>query len=260
MTSAHELHPAPKLPLLPPPTLETVETGQIPRPTRHDPRVCLATGCDKSLAGYRSNAKCCSTRCRVRVHRAGGASRSQRLASRWGIELRDFWRTPPWFFAALDAEFHFGLDAAAAGTDDALCERFITPDDNALFTSWAERCDPERPWVYINPPYSKKAGRGKGLLLWVQKAVVERDAGVGVAMVVPPAPSTRYHKLLKAECVELRHPPSRLPFIHPDTGVPMRGNRGDTMVALLEPGRRGPAVESYCDRLARPRLSRTNRG
>lgn len=216
-----------------------------------DRRVCVV--CSESLEGRRRTAKVCSTRCRVRLHRAGGAVRSRLLAARWGIEVRDFWRTPRWFFDALDSELRFGLDAAAAGEDDALCSRFITPDDDALVVSWADRCDPARPWVFVNPPYSKKAGRGKGLLLWAQKAVLERDAGVGVALVVPPAPSTRYHKLLKAEGVEIRHPPSRVPFLHPDTGVPMRGNRGDTMVALLEPGERGPARERYCGKLARPR-------
>jgi hypothetical protein len=77
--------------------------------------------------------------------------------------------------------------------------------------------------------------------------VAERDAGLTVCLLVPPSPSTRYHQLLKAESVELRLRKRRLAFLHPDTGLPMKGNRGDSMVAVLRPGVRGPAVEAYFD-------------
>lgn len=46
-------------------------------------------------------------------------------------DQRDLWRTPPALFAALDAEFCFQLDAAAA-PHNALCRKFISekkPDD-----------------------------------------------------------------------------------------------------------------------------------
>ena len=173
----------------------------------------------------------------MRGHR-GQASRSAALAARWGIEARDFWRTPPWLFAQLDAELRFGLDAATAGPSDALC------------CSWRAACDPARPAAFCNPPYSRKGGRGHGLLRWAEAAVRARDEGLTVALLLPPSPSTRYHRLLHKEAVELRMPDQRLAFLHPDTGVPTAGNRGDSMVAVLRPGQRGPAVTTYFTREA----------
>jgi phage N-6-adenine-methyltransferase len=206
-------------------------------------RSCLV--CGEPLTLRRSDALTCSGRCRVRLHRKGGVTRSARLAARWGLSARDFWRTPPDLFRHLDAEFGFGLDAAAAGPDDGLCSSFLTPDDDALTCSWVVHCTTGA--AFCNPPYSRKGGRGQGLLAWAKKAVAERDAGLTVCLLVPPSPSTRYHQLLKAESVELRLPKKRLAFLHPDTGLPMKGNRGDSMVAVLRPGRRGPAVEAYFD-------------
>ncbi|MEN4445706.1 DNA N-6-adenine-methyltransferase, partial [Enterobacter hormaechei] len=52
-------------------------------------------------------------------------------------DQRDLWRTPPAFFASLDAEFCFQLDAAAA-PHNALCRKFITADQNTLETPWAD--------------------------------------------------------------------------------------------------------------------------
>ncbi len=75
-----------------------------------------------------------------------------------------------------------------------------------------------------------------------------RDQGLTVAMLVPPSPGTRYHRLLHKEAVELRLPDRRLAFLHPDTGVPTAGNRGDSMVAVLRPGQSGPARTLYMTR------------
>ncbi len=202
-------------------------------------------GCGTPLDGRRSQARACGPTCRQRIRRAGGpVPRSVRLTAAWNLGPNALWRTPPEVFAQLDAELHFGLDAAAAG-DDALCWPCLTPDDDALTASWRQCCHPDRQAAFCNPPYSKAGGRGRGLLAWAEAAVRARDEGLVVALLVPPAPSTAYHKLLKAEAVELRHFPRRLAFLHPDTGRPVSGNRGESMVALLRPGSRGPAVESY---------------
>lgn len=52
-------------------------------------------------------------------------------------DQRDLWRTPPAIFFALDAEFCFQLDAAAA-PHNALCRKFITAEQNTLETPWAD--------------------------------------------------------------------------------------------------------------------------
>lgn len=168
------------------------------------------------------------------------------LAARWDIEPRDFWRTPQWVVSRIALEIGgFGLDAAAADTTDALCPRFLTPDIDALVARWRDHCDPALPAAWCNPPYSRRGGRGRGLLAWVEAAVRARDAGLLVVMLVPPSPSTRYHRLLHREAVELRMPPKRLAFLHPDTGEPMKGNRSDSMLAFLRPGESGPARTTY---------------
>ncbi|MCL9231089.1 phage N-6-adenine-methyltransferase [Salmonella enterica subsp. enterica serovar Enteritidis] len=67
-------------------------------------------------------------------------------------DQRDLWRTPPALFAALDAEFCFQLDAAAA-PHNTLCRKFITAEQNTLETSWADYLNVPG-YVWLNPPYS----------------------------------------------------------------------------------------------------------
>lgn len=45
------------------------------------------------------------------------------------------WETPPSFFAALDAEFNFTLDAAATPSN-AKCAKFFTLNENGLTQKW----------------------------------------------------------------------------------------------------------------------------
>ena len=171
----------------------------------------------------------------------GPTPRSELLHRATDLPPKDFWRTPQWLFDLLDSEFGpFDLDAAATPTD-ARCDAFLTVLDNALTIDWSSRGSR----VFVNPPYSRAGGDGEGLLAWVQAAVRARDAGAVVVMVAPPALSTRYHQVLKSEAIELLHLPRRVPFLDPDTGEPRKGNRGDTMVAVLIPDERGPAVERY---------------
>lgn len=59
----------------------------------------------------------------------------------------DNWLTPPDLFHLLNREFGFDLDASASLGHEK-CERFITPEENALVTPWAGRA------VWCNPPYS----------------------------------------------------------------------------------------------------------
>lgn len=93
------------------------------------------------------------------------------------------WTTPQDLFDGLDAEFHFGLDAAADGTN-AKCKCYFTERDDAL----REDCH----WlgwpgaVWLNPPY------GRGLNRWVAKAAATAKAGTTVVMLIPARPDTRY--------------------------------------------------------------------
>lgn len=45
------------------------------------------------------------------------------------------WRTPPWLYRVLDAEFHFDLDAASEDAC-ALAPRWLTHEEDCLTTDW----------------------------------------------------------------------------------------------------------------------------
>ena len=48
---------------------------------------------------------------------------------------RDDWETPPDFFAELNEEFHFTLDACAL-PETAKCAAYFTPEDDGLSKAW----------------------------------------------------------------------------------------------------------------------------
>jgi phage N-6-adenine-methyltransferase len=99
-------------------------------------------------------------------------------ASKSDKAFRDFTQTPPWLFHAFDHRFNYGLDGAALPIS-ALCEKFISPEQNSLTTNWsALLSDSERPTVWVNPPYSN-------ILPWVKKAVEQRELGVLTTLFVP---------------------------------------------------------------------------
>lgn len=67
--------------------------------------------------------------------------------------------TPKEFFAELDKEFHFALDAAATEAS-AKCAAFYTPENDGLTKPWNIAGGA----VFCNPPYGREIGK------WVRKA------------------------------------------------------------------------------------------
>jgi site-specific DNA-methyltransferase (adenine-specific) len=93
----------------------------------------------------------------------------------------DLWRTPPDLFAALDAEFDFGLDAAALPDgSDSLCLRWLF---DALRADWTTIASGRA--VYLNCPYSK-------VRAFIGKAALERRCGCTVVALVPARTDTRW--------------------------------------------------------------------
>ena len=91
----------------------------------------------------------------------------------------DEWATPQDFFDALDAEFGFELDAAAA-VENAKCAQWIGAFTDALSQpSW------EGLRVWVNPPYSRCRE-------FVAKAAEEAQKGCTVVMLIPSRTDTRY--------------------------------------------------------------------
>ena len=102
------------------------------------------------------------------------------------------WETPPDFFKALDAEFHFTLDAAASH-ENALCPYYCTPegsiveggviDTDGLSTNWNGYR------VFCNPPYDSSLGD------WAKKASRSHGCSL-VVMLLPPSVDTAWYTRL----------------------------------------------------------------
>lgn len=114
------------------------------------------------------------------------------------------WCTPQDFFDALDAEFHFVLDAAAT-VKSAKCANYYTPETDGLNSSWV--CGGT---VFCNPPYGRDIGK------WVQKAHAEAQKGVTVVMLIPARTDTSYFHDYIYNQAEIRFVRGRLKFTDED--------------------------------------------
>ena len=113
--------------------------------------------------------------------------------------IRPDWRTPAALYDQLDDEFGFVLDAATDG-ENARAGAHLTPDDNALWRSWAPGP------TFCNPPYGPRLGE------WVEKAWREAGAGVTVVMLIPSRTDTRWFHDYCLRADEIRFVKGRLRF------------------------------------------------
>ncbi|PBO08783.1 phage N-6-adenine-methyltransferase [Aeromonas salmonicida] len=154
-------------------------------------------------------------------------------------DTRDMTQTPLYLFRALDLEFNFALDAAAL-PETALCQKYLTPDIDALSVDWGDFISPlvRSPWAWLNPPYSNIAP-------WVNKAIEQQGLGIGTVMLVPQDTSTAWYPGELAS--EVRHITGyrdergkwhngRVSFINKATGEEMKGNPKGSMFLIFAPG------------------------
>lgn len=147
--------------------------------------------------------------------------------SKTPLDQRDLWRTPPALFAALDAEFCFQLDAAAA-QHNALCRNFITAEQNTLETPWSDYLNVPG-YVWMNPPYSD-------ITPFVKKAAAESANQIGTVMLVPADTSVGWFKEAIQTASEVRFiTAGRLAFINPVTGKPVSGNNKGSLLLIWKP-------------------------
>lgn len=151
-------------------------------------------------------------------------------AHTWSVSTRDpssvEWATPPAIYRALDLEFDFTLDAAAAEGNAKHVVRF-TKDTDALRASWAA----ER--VFCNPPYGREMGP------WVQKALTEAsEHGALVVMLLPARTGNAWFHDFVLPNAEIRFIRGRLGY---SLRVGARNSRApfDSMVVIFRPGCRG---------------------
>ena len=110
------------------------------------------------------------------------------------------WCTPQDFFDALNAEFHFVLDAAAT-EKTAKCARYFTPETDGLLQSWDVGGA-----VFCNPPYGRQIGE------WVKKAYAEATGGCTVVLLIPARTDTSYFHDYIYRKAEIRFIRGRLKF------------------------------------------------
>lgn len=116
------------------------------------------------------------------------------------------WETPDFLFDALNAEFHFTLDAAAS-MENRKVRVFYSVHQDALRLQWRGR-------VWLNSPYGKEIGR------WLEKAkrsAVENDATV--VCLVPARTDTAWW-FDHARFGEVRFLKGRLKFKGAPTSAP----------------------------------------
>jgi site-specific DNA-methyltransferase (adenine-specific) len=122
---------------------------------------------------------------------------------------KDDWATPQDLFEALDAEFHFDIDAAADAAN-AKCKRYYTREQDGLSQLWDGT-------VFCNPPY------GNGITdKWVKKASEAVKQGATVVMLIPIRPGTVYwHAYINYKLnVEVRILKGRLKFVGAKDSAP----------------------------------------
>ena len=161
---------------------------------------------------------------------------------------RDRTRTPQWLFEALNAEFKFCLDAAAL-PETALCERYLTPQIDALSVSWGDFVPPfERaPFVWVNPPYSNPVP-------WIKKCLEEKERGIGSVVLIPEDSSAEWWP--GDDCSEVRRitgytdangkwRSGRINFINAETGEEIKGNNKGSNLLVFIPGYNGPCLTRH---------------
>jgi len=90
----------------------------------------------------------------------------------------DNWATPQEVFDQLNAEFGFTLDVCATA-ENAKCERYFTPELDALLQVWQGIC-------WMNPPYGRQIGR------WIRKAYESSLQGATVVCLIPSRTDTAW--------------------------------------------------------------------
>jgi phage N-6-adenine-methyltransferase len=132
------------------------------------------------------------------------------------------WQTPQHVFKYFDSLYKYQLDAAATA-DNAKCEQYITPEEDALSIEW-DVAYPEVKSVWLNPPY------GRGLGDWMKKCHDEARKGKIVTALIMARTDTRWWHdwCMKASLVYLIK--GRIRFVGSD-GVP--GNSAPAPSALV---------------------------
>ena len=141
------------------------------------------------------------------------------------VKGNDNFRTPDKLFNQLNDIFNFTQDAACT-TENCKCLHGFCYDLglDALQQSWAN----ER--VFCNPPFSKKKE-------FIEKADYEVQQG-GCPVVVMVLPSNCMDSAVFQKVIKKKYfyevLAGRVAFIHPETGLPMKGNNSGSVIVYFK--------------------------
>jgi phage N-6-adenine-methyltransferase len=151
--------------------------------------------------------------------------------------MQDCFETPQWLYDVLDAEFHFGLDAAA--TDEChKCAVYLTPKEDALTVNWHERSGGRA--IFLNSPFERHQ-----LPRFVEKAYDESQHGPEVTCVLPYYKSYPWFRDVVWTYAEVRQIQGQVVFdgFGPKFGKHAGNIAGpqsfDTIVGIFRPGQKG---------------------
>ncbi len=116
------------------------------------------------------------------------------------------WSTPQSVFDALDAEFHFTLDACAT-SENAKCAKFYAKEQDGLVQEWPGV-------VWCNPPYGRDIGR------WICKGFMAAQNGSTVISLIPSLTDTAWWHYYVMKADDIRFVRGRLKFGGTKCGAP----------------------------------------
>ena len=135
---------------------------------------------------------------------------TQGFTSGMRTSLDDTWTTPRDFFDKLNAEFDFGLDAAALQASTLVPDNWYGPDHpdpaarDALRIDWNHNSRGKPIW--LNPPY------GRVIKDWMRKASEVASGGGTVVCLVPARTDTSWWHDYCINAYEIRYIRGRLKF------------------------------------------------
>lgn len=133
-----------------------------------------------------------------------------KLIDNFGESQSNSWRTPKELFNALDNEFDFDTDLAAA-EDNKLCTNRFTEKEDAMLQEWHGVC-------YLNPPFGDKK---YPLKKWIEKAYNEsKRNGTTIVMLIPARTNTNWWHEYVMKSKEVRFIKGRPKFIGNIHGLP----------------------------------------
>lgn len=145
----------------------------------------------------------------------------------------DEWRTGKEIFKWLNDIYHFVADVAA-DHHNHLCEKYITKQQNALYVNWADCfCTTAKiEWVFLNCPFSNIED-------WLKKAAIEMNKGLGVVMLLPYTGQLYWKELVVEKATKIYMIYGRLPYLHPETGMPHKKCNFPSAIVIFDPSGKG---------------------